>query len=282
MSKEKKKTTRAAKLSGLLSGLGAWALISLVLILIGVFSAQVLGIGILENDIGAIVFMALLFLLGPALAIFIGRSINYRWERYTNSKKYLLNIISLLLLLALPFLFVQNHHENNGLKTSWYDNGNKKKEVVIKNGKINGIAEGWHENGNKRFEENYKDGKKDGLQVHWYENGQKMEAINAKDGKKDGLETQWHENGNKKLEANFINDKLMDYVRWYEDGKKKSERYWVEGLKSFLVNEWYENGKKKIEREWDGEDLIERRYNNKGEPIGLTIVPKEKLRDKAE
>ena len=74
----------------------------------------------------------------------------------------------------------------------------------------------------------------------------------------------------------------MDYVRWYEDGKKKSERYWVEGLKSFLVNEWYENGKKKIEREWDGEDLIERRYNNKGEPIGLTIVPKEKLRVKAE
>ena len=282
MSKEKKKTTRAAKLSGLLSGLGAWALISLVLILIGVFSAQVLGIGILENDIGAIVFMALLFLLGPALAIFIGRSINYRWESYTNSKKYLLNIISLLLLLALPFLFVQNHHENNGLKTSWYDNGNKKKEVVIKNGKINGIAEGWHENGNKRFEENYKDGKKDGLQVHWYENGQKMEAINAKDGKKDGLETQWHENGNKKLEANFINDKLMDYVRWYEDGKKKSERYWVEGLKSFLVNEWYENGMKKIEREWDGEDLIERRYNNKGENIRTTIDTKAKSRVKAE
>ena len=64
--------------------------------------------------------------------------------------------------------------------------------------------------------------------------------------------------------------------------KKKSERYWVEEIKLFLVNEWYENGKKKTEREWDGEDLLESRYNNKGERIGLTIVPKEKLRVKAE
>ena len=283
MSKEKKKTTRAAKLSGLLSGLGAWALISLVSILIGVFSAQVLGIGILENDIGAIVFIALLFLLGPALAILIGRSINYRWESYTNSKKYLLNIISLLLLLALPFLFfVQHHHENNGLKTNWYDNGEMEGQVNFKNGKMDGLFKGWYENGKKKSEKNYKDGKRDGSSVMWYENGQKMEEIMYKNDQKDGLETQWYKNGNKKIEVNVINDKYMDYVRWYEDGKKKSERYWVEGLKSFLVNEWYENGKKKIEREWDGEDLIERRYNNKGEPIGLTIVPKEKLRVKAE
>ena len=283
MSKEKKKTTRAAKLSGLLSGLGAWALISMVSILIGVFSAQVLGIGILENDIGLIVFMGFLFLLGPVLAIFVGRSINYRWESYTTSKKYLLNIISLLLLLALPFLFfVKLHHDNNGLKTGWYDNGEMEYQVYAKNGKMDGLFKGWYENGNKKSEKNFKDGKRDGLSVMWYDNGQKIEEIMYKNDQKDGLETQWYENGNKKLEANFINDKVMDYVSWYEDGQKKSERYWVEEIKLFLVNEWYENGKKKTEREWDGEDLLESRYNNKGERIGLTIVPKEKLRVKAE
>jgi len=282
MSEEKKKTTRAAKLSGLLSGLGAWALLSLVSVLVGVFFAQVLGIGILENDIGLIVFMALLFLLGPVLAVFVGRFINSRWESYTNSKKYLLNIISLLLLLALPFLFfVQHHHENNGLKTFWYKNGEMKNQVNLKNGKMDGLFKGWYENGNKKLEKNFKDGKRDGSSVMWYENGQKMEEIMYKNDQKDGLETQWHENGNKKIEVNVINDKYMDYVRWYEDGQKESERYWVEELKSFLVNEWYENGMKKIEREWDGEDLIERRYNNKGEPIGLTIDTKAKSRVKA-
>ena len=166
MSKQKIKTTRAAKLAGLLSGLGAWALISMVSILIGVFSAQVLGIGILENDIGLIVFMGFLFLLGPVLAIFVGRSINYRWESYTTSKKYLLNIISLLLLLALPFLFfVKLHHDNNGLKTRWYDSGKKKYEGNFKDGEPDGLSVWWYENGQKKMEGNYKDGKKDGLWV---------------------------------------------------------------------------------------------------------------------
>ena len=280
---KKIKTTKAAKLSGLLSGLGVWALISLVSILIAVFFAQALGIGILANDIGFIVFMALLFLLGPVLAIFVGRSINYRWESYTTSKKYLLNIISLLLLLALPFLFfVQHHHQNNGLKTSWYDNGEMEYQVNFKNGKMDGLFKGWYDNGKKKSEKNFKDGRREGSSVMWYENGQKMEEIMYKNDHKDGLETQWYINGNKKIEVNVINDKYMDYVRWYEDGQKKSERHWVKELESFLVNEWYENGKKKIERQWYGEDLFESRYNNKGERIGLTIVPKEKLRVKAE
>ncbi len=279
MSKEKKKTTRAAKLSGLLSGLGAWALIYWLVCLIGVYLKGVLDIKVYGNVV--IILGVIIFLLAPLFGIFVGRLVNCRWETFTKRKRIFLNSTSPLLILPIVIHLSIPHGGAGKKHVEWYDNGNKKKEVVIKNGKINGIAEGWHENGNKRFEENYKDGKKDGLQVHWYENGQKMEAINAKDGKKDGLETQWHENGNKKLEANFINDKLMDYVQWYEDGQKKSERYWVEELKSFLVNEWHENGMKKIEREWDGEDFIERRYNNKGEPIGLTIDTKAKSRVKA-
>ena len=123
---------------------------------------------------------------------------------------------------------------------------------------MDGLFKGWYDNGKKKSEKNFKDGRREGSSVMWYENGQKMEEIIYKNDQKDGLETQWYINGNKKIEVNVINDKYMDYVRWYE------------------------NGKKKIEREWDGEDLFESRYNNKGERIGLTIVPKEKLRVKAE
>ena len=249
MSEEKKKTTRAAKLSGLLSGLGAWALLSLVSVLVGVFFAQVLGIGILEIDIGFIVFMALLFLLGPVLAVFVGRFINFRWESYTNSKKYLLNIISSLLVLAVLFILVKPNSENsdkdNGLKTFWYKNGQMKNQVNFKNGKMDGLVKGWHENGNKKLEKNFKDGKKDGSAVMWHENGQKMEEIMFKNDQKDGLETQWYENGQKKFEIN------------YKDGK-------IDGL----AVTWHENEQKKWEAIFkDGEKISEKFWNSKDEPV---------------
>jgi hypothetical protein len=218
MSEEKKKTTRAAKLYGLLSGLGAWALLSLVSVLVGVFFAQVLGIGILEIDIGLIVFMVLLFLLGPVLAVFVGRFINSRWESYTNSKKYLLNIISSSLVLAVLFILVKPNSENsdkdNGLKTFWYKNGQMKNQVNFKNGKKDGSAVMWHENGQKMEEIMFKNDQKDGLETQWYENGQKKFEINYKDGKIDGLAVTWHENEQKKWEAIF------------KDGEKISEKFW--------------------------------------------------------
>ena len=283
MNKKKKKTTRAAKLSGILVGFGAWTLIILISLAIALFFFQFFGVRILENDVSIIIFTVLWFLLGPITAITFGRFVTFRWAGYPNKKKFLINIISSLLVAAVPILFLLNHNGGAGKKhVELYDNGNKKAEVFFKNGKMDGLFKGWYENGKKKSEKNFKDGKRDGSSVMWYENGQKMEEIMCKNDQKDGLETQWYENGNKKLEANFINDKVLDYVSWYEDGQKKSERYWVEEIKLFLVNEWYENGKKKTEREWDGEDLLESRYHNKGERIGLTIVPKEKLRVKAE
>ena len=200
MSKKKIKTTRTAKLSGLLSGLGAWALISLVSALIGVFFAQVLGIGILENDIGLIVFMALLFLLGPGLAVFVGRSINYRWESYTNSKRYLFNIISLFLVLAVFFILVKPNGDNNvepqlefregvgylkdsnkpytGIQTAWHRNGYKKFEIHFKNGKEHGPAMGWYANGKKMSESNWNKGEQiDGSQKYWNSKGEPVDSL---------------------------------------------------------------------------------------------------------
>ena len=278
MSKKKIKTTKTAKLSGILSGFGAWALIYWLLLLIALFSKHVLNVKTSGNF--AVYFGLLLLIIGPVLAVFAGRLANKRWETLSKLKRYLLNGTSALLILAIVIFL---SFISDGKKTvTYYENGQKKNQSNFKNGKMDGLVKGWYENGNKKLEKNFKDGKRDGSSVMWYENGQKMEEIMYKNDQKDGLETQWHENGNKKLEVNVINDKYMDYVGWYEDGQKKSEGYWVEELKSFLVNEWYENGKKKIEREWDGEDLIERRYNNKGETIRATIDTKAKSRVKAE
>ena len=106
---------------------------------------------------------------------------------------------------------------------------------------------------------------------------------NYKNDQKDGLVLTWHENGNKKQEENFINDKLINFIKWNEDEKKIKEGRWIEDLKLFLDTEWYENGMKKIKSEWDGENtLTVRYYNNKGENIRTIWDTKAKSRVKAE
>ena len=96
----------------------------------------------------------------------------------------------------------------------FHDNGQKKREANLKDGKPHGLFVAWHENGQKKAEINYKDGKYDGLSVNWYENGQKKNGGNFKDGKEDGLCVLWHKNGQKKAEGNF------------KDGTPISEKFW--------------------------------------------------------
>lgn len=249
MNKKKKRTTRAAKLSGILVGFGAWTLIILISLTIAIFFLKVFGVRILENDVSIIIFMVLWFLLGPITAITFGRFVTFRWAGYPNKKKFLINIISSLFVSAVPILFLVNHNGGAGKKhVELYDNGNKKAEVFFKNGKMDGLFKGWYENGKKKSEKNFKDGKRDGSSVMWYENGQKMEEIMYKNDHKDGLETQWYENGNKKVEVTFRNDKLDGIAtKWYKNGEKEFEKNFKNGEETGLGFTWYENGQKHME-----------------------------------
>ena len=72
----------------------------------------------------------------------------------------------------------------DGLQTLYFDNGKKKQEGHIKNGKRDGFWTFWHENGKKSGESRYKDGKPDGLSVGWHKNGQKKWEVKFIDGDK--------------------------------------------------------------------------------------------------
>jgi antitoxin component YwqK of YwqJK toxin-antitoxin module len=96
----------------------------------------------------------------------------------------------------------------------FHDNGQKKGEANLKDGKPHGDATGWHENGQKALEGNFKDGEYDGLVVTWYENGQKETEGNYKDGEHDGPDVWWYENGQKEVKIN------------YKDGTPISEKFW--------------------------------------------------------
>ena len=116
----------------------------------------------------------------------------------------------------------------SGKVFSLYDDGKKKDEGTIKDGKMISYKEfEWYDNGQKMVEETYK-GKnwyglpiKDGLSTRWYKNGQKEGEGTFKDGKLEGLVTGWYENGQKKEEVTFKDGEMISGKKWNEDGSVK-------------------------------------------------------------
>ena len=85
---------------------------------------------------------------------------------------------------------------------------------------FNGEAE-WHfENGQKQKVVVYKDGKKTGLFTKWYENGQKWSEMPFKDGKEHGLFTKWYENGQIMEKGSYNSGRLTSGEYWDAYGKK--------------------------------------------------------------
>ena len=135
--------------------------------------------------------------------------------------------------------------KQDGLYTSWYENGQKNvegtykdgkedglftyrspdgkesSELIYKDGKQDGLLIDWYENGQKKLERPFKDGKQDGLFTYWYKNGLKERQGKFKDGKRDGLWTNWHNDGVKKEEEIFKNDEKISSKCWDEDGTVK-------------------------------------------------------------
>ena len=87
----------------------------------------------------------------------------------------------------------------SGQVFSLYDDGKKKEEGNLKDGKMISKTEWeWYGSGKKMKEETYKDGKPDGLWTEWYKNGQKKYEGTYKDGERDGIRNDWYEDGSVK------------------------------------------------------------------------------------
>ena len=141
----------------------------------------------------------------------------------------------------------------HGPVTAWHENGQKKLEVNVKDGKLDGLWTGWYENGNKEGEANLKNGKVDGLKAEWYENGNKKSEETYKEGKKDRFDS-WYENGNKRATSTFKNEKMMTQTRWKPNGEKCPVTNVVNGNGVVVV---YEE---------DGTERVRLTFKN-GEPV---------------
>ena len=79
--------------------------------------------------------------------------------------------------------YLANEGPLSGWAKKMYDSGQVQALAQFKDGKgADGLITEWHENGQKRGEATIKDGKYDGVMVAWHENGQKATEVTFKDG----------------------------------------------------------------------------------------------------
>jgi len=88
----------------------------------------------------------------------------------------------------------------------------------------NGLKKYYHENGEIRKEINYKDGKIDGFYITYYDNGQLESKIEIKDGLKQGLSSIYYRNGQLESKIFYNNDEPDgSYNIYYENGELKEQ-----------------------------------------------------------
>jgi len=137
--------------------------------------------------------------------------------------------------------------KENGLSTTWSDNGQKETETYYKDGKQHGLSATWHDSGQKQSEMYHKDGKLHGLSILWYENGQKKAELYIKEDAIDGLATSWYETGQKKSEIYYKDGKQHGLSTiWHENGQKKEEVIYKDGEKNGQKESTLEKPKAKI------------------------------------
>ena len=131
-------------------------------------------------------------------------------------KKILLIVLFLSVGFSQKLTEVVETYDNRNVKSITYHNKTRNRIEIVK-------YVSYYENGQKKSEITIKEGKRDKSYIEWYENGQKEYDITYKDGKEDGKATAWHENGQKKTEGTWKDGNLISSICWDKDGNECDE-----------------------------------------------------------
>ena len=104
----------------------------------------------------------------------------------------------------------KKQYVEDGKRTSWYENGQKKNDSFYKDDKMEGKFTSWYEDGQKITESNHKNDEYDGNWTSWYEDGQKVSEGKYINGKKEGKWTEWDESGKITVQENYKDGELID------------------------------------------------------------------------
>lgn len=113
----------------------------------------------------------------------------------------------------------------SGTHIEYYDNGNPKMELNVKDGMEHGLVFLYFENGRKQEQRSYNSGKKDGTWIKWNQAGIKLAEANYKDDLKDGKWFIWSDKGVMLYDMQYANgEKTGTWKMWDQDGHLTNER----------------------------------------------------------
>ena len=119
----------------------------------------------------------------------------------------------ILCLSILLFVFSACGYQIQAEVTKRYADGRKNYTM-----KVSGYEEGnwtsYYENGQIKKEGNFKDGKEDGKWTYYYENGQIKEEVNFKNGEQDGKWTYYYEDGTLQKEEIYKDEELIETIEY--------------------------------------------------------------------
>ena len=133
----------------------------------------------------------------------------------------------LFLLALLPLLVACN----DGVKKSYWENGNLKSELCYENDKLNGDCVWYFKNGTKMMQGRYVDDVLDGCYTRWYSNGKVAEEGWYKNGEHDSICRIYSEKGMLASEMYYVNGKLDGEIRrWHDNGQLFQEGQYANGM----------------------------------------------------
>jgi len=120
---------------------------------------------------------------------------------------------------------------NESVKTSFYDNGNKSSELHYKNEQLNGESIYYYENGTIQSKYTYVNGVLQGASKSWFLNGSLENEISFKDGKLNGEKKIYNMDGTSAYIETYENDKLNGkYISYHSNGKVRIKGAYTNGL----------------------------------------------------
>ncbi len=131
---------------------------------------------------------------------------------------------------------------SDGLRESFFKNGNISKSGEYKDSKRNGVWKEFNIDGHLISEIYYLNGEKEGESISYYENGNKKEKSNFKRDRLHGKKIEWNENGDIERETIYKDNVLVTYIQ-FENGKLSFEGEMIEGKLDGPFKSFYESGK---------------------------------------
>ncbi|MFA6582804.1 MAG: hypothetical protein WCS77_00780 [Elusimicrobiaceae bacterium] len=122
----------------------------------------------------------------------------------------------------------------NGVRKSYYPNGNPSVEETYKEGLLHGVRKSYYENGSINTEENYEHDRLCGTRRRYYDTGQLWNEESYMDGHLHGLRTDFYITGQTRLTENYKTGRLEGERKFfYENGRPMYEETYTYGK---LVN----------------------------------------------